>query len=184
MLYVFFWNEPEGKKGSLHEAATKNIDVNIWKCAIQLQDIGILAKFAAWDMVATVAKYHRNCLRPYYNRTREPVSTDTDVDRQRSIAVAELLAFIEDTQSDEDNAPVFKLVDLANMYRHRLEQLGVSIENRIHTSRLKLPLLAELPDLRAHKQGRDTLLMFENIGPALNKAYDHDSDAMHLVRAA
>jgi hypothetical protein len=40
----FFCNEPEGHKGSLHEAATKNIDKNVKKCATQLQDTGILAK--------------------------------------------------------------------------------------------------------------------------------------------
>ena len=59
------------------------------------------------------------------------------------------------------------------------------VTNRIHTTRLKDILLSVLPDLRAHSQGRDTLLLFENnIGPALMKACDHDNDAMHLVRTA
>ena len=40
---------------------------------------------------------------------------------------------------------------------------------------------ALLQELRAHSQGRDTLLAFQE---ALKKVCDHDSDAMHLVRAA
>src|SRR5207244_5773107 len=56
---------------------------------------------------------------------------------------------------------------------------------RIHTTRLKNRLLVTLPDLRAYSQGRDTLLSFEkDIGPAIMNACYHDSDAMHLMRAA
>ncbi|KAK1895105.1 Coiled-coil domain containing protein 25 [Dissostichus eleginoides] len=67
----------------------------------------------------------------------------------------------------------------------RLEQLGLTVEKQIHTTRLKKRLLSALPQLRAHSQGRDTLLSFEkDIGPALMMACLHDSDAMHLMRAA
>ena len=48
-------------------------------------------------------------------------------------------------------------------------------------------LLAEFPGMRAQKKGRDVLLAFEDdIGPALAKAceFDSDSDAIHLARAA
>ena len=84
-----------------------------------------------------------------------------------------------------DNVSVFKLSDVANLYKMRLEQLGVMVTNIIHTTRLKDIRISVRPDLRANSQGRDTLLLFEkNIGPALMKAYDHDSDVMHLVRAA
>ena len=60
------------------------------------------------------------------------------------------------------------------LYKTRLEQVGAMVTNRIHTTRLKDRLLSVLPDLIAHSQGRDTLLLFEkNIGPALMKACDH-----------
>ncbi|KAG0713757.1 hypothetical protein GWK47_015523 [Chionoecetes opilio] len=92
---------------------------------------------------------------------------------------------MEDMHADEDNSPVFKLSDVANLYKTGLEQLAATVTNRIHTTRLKDRLLSVFPDLRAHSQGRDTLLLFEkDIGPTLKKACDHDSDAMHLVRAA
>ena len=63
--------------------------------------------------------------------------------------------------ADEDNAPVFKLSDVADLYKTRLEQLGVMVTNRLHTTGLKDRLLSVLPDLRAHSQGRVTLLLFE-----------------------
>ena len=60
-------------------------------------------------------------------------------------------------------------------------------DGRVHASRLKLRLLAVLPDLRANLKGRSVILSFDDeIGGALKKACDHDSDrdAMYLVRAA
>ena len=45
--------------------------------------------------------------------------------------------------------------------------------------------MAELPEFRARSEERNTLLTFQkNIGSALKKACDHDSDVMHLARAA
>ena len=80
-----------------------------------------------------------------------------------------------------------KLADLARLYKTRLEQLGAAVEGRVHTSRLKIRLLSAFPDLRACLQGRNVMLTFHNdIGTALKKSCDHDSDqdTMHLVRAA
>lgn len=60
---------------------------------------------------------------------------------------------MEEVSSDKDSASVFKLADLAQLYKVRLEQLGVVVENCLHTTRLKNRLLSELPDLQAHYQG-------------------------------
>ena len=154
---------------------------------LDTEDTALLAMFAAGDMVAIEAKYHNKCLCALYNRSRQasPKDGDGEEDRLHGIAFAELVVFMEDMCSDEDSAPIFKLTDLAKHYKVRLEQLGVTVNNRIHTTRLKNRLLSELPDLKAYSEGRDTLLTFEkDIGPALKKACDHDSDTMHLVRAA
>ena len=92
---------------------------------------------------------------------------------------------MEDMCCDEESAPVFKLTDIAKMYKVRLQQLGVTVDTRIHSTRLKNRLLSELPDLRSYSDGRNTLLTFQrNIGSALRKACNSDSDAMYLVRAA
>ena len=57
--------------------------------------------------------------------------------------------------------------------------------NRIDSTRRKIRLLSALPDLTAHVQEREILLTFEeDIGVALIKACDGDSDAVHLIRAA
>ena len=120
-----------------------------------------------------------------YNRARATDSTSSDSDRNahlHGIAYAELVAFMEDLHKEESVAPIFKLKDLAQMYTIRLKQLGVTTENRIHTSRLKNRLLSVIPDLKACSQGRDVILSFdEDISTAIKKACDHDSDAMHLA---
>ena len=90
---------------------------------------------------------------------------------------------MEDTCKEEGIVPTFKLSDLTHMYKTQLEQLGVSVDNRIHSSRLKIRLLVALPDLKAHSQGRDVLLTFD-IGNAIRKACDHDNDATLLAPAA
>ncbi|KAG0729102.1 hypothetical protein GWK47_003575 [Chionoecetes opilio] len=51
---------------------------------------------------------------------------DEDADRLHGIAFVELVVFMEDMHADEDNAPVFKLSDVANLYKTRLEQLGAT----------------------------------------------------------
>ncbi|XP_041462085.1 uncharacterized protein LOC121413358 [Lytechinus variegatus] len=180
----FFCNKPGGNE-ELHHASTMDIDKNVRRCATELGDTELIAKLCAGDMVAIKAKYHRNCLRSLYNRIRPIAPKDDDADQLHGIAFAELVVFMEERRADEDIAPVFKLSDLAHLYKTRLEQLGATINNRIHTTRLKERLLSELPELSAHSHGRDTLLLFEkDVGPALRKACERDNDAMYLVRAA
>ena len=182
----FFCDGAAGSAG-LHEASTYNIDRNVRRCDLDLEDTALLSKLAPGDMIAIEAKYHHHCLRSLYNRARQAAPKDDDGDDSclHGIAFAELVAFMEDMNSDEDSAPVFKLVDIAQLYKVRLEQLCMTVETRIHSTRLKNKLLSALPDLRAYSQGRDTLLGFEkDIGPALMKACYHDSDAMQLMRAA
>ena len=65
-----------------------------------------------------------------------PKGSDGDDSCLHGIAFAELVSFMEDMKSD-----------------------GLTVEKRIHTTRLKNRLLSALPDLRAHSQGRDTLLI-------------------------
>lgn len=183
----FFCNEPATGSSGLHNASTYNIDTNVRKCALELEDSALLAKLAEGDMIAIEAKYHHSCLRSLYNRARQAASKGNDGDDSclHGIAFAQLVAYLEDMNSDENSAPVFKLTDIAQLYKTRLEQLGVTVDKRIHTTRLKERLLTELPHLKAHSEGRDTLLSFEkDIGPALMIACHNDHDAVHLMRAA
>ena len=57
----------------------------------------------------------------------------------------------------------------------------------MHGARLKERLLKHLPDLRAHNNGRDVFLVFQNdIGAALAKVVeqDDDDDTVQLTHAA
>jgi len=186
----FFCGQSSGTIG-LHEAATFQIDERVRACAVLLGDTELLAKLSPGDMVALDAKYHTKCLVGLYNRARKAKADGLKGTDQKEmfsgIVFAELVMYIEEAHLDGDTAPVFKLVDLAQLYNSRMEQLGLKVDTRLHTTRLKERLLAHFPDLRAQKKGRDVLLVFEeDIGAALAKAceLDSDCDAVHLARAA
>ena len=145
-------------------------------CAQLLEDTELLAKLSVGDMVALEAKYHTKCLVGLYNRARRAkaksgLKSTGEEDIMSRIAFAELVMYIEETRySDEDQAPVFKLSDLAQLYVSRMEQLGVKVDTRVHTTRLKQRLLAQFTDMKAQKKGRDVLMAFEeDIGTALAK---------------
>jgi len=85
---------------------------------------------------------------------------------------------------EETVAPVFKLSDLANMYRTLLEQLGGAVCSQIHTLRLKISLMAVFRNFKAHTQGKNVIVKFDDdVSVAFKKACDYDDDAMHLARA-
>ena len=103
------------------------------------------------------------------------------------IAFAGLVSYIEEVRMDSLVAPVFKLTDLVNLYSTRLEQLGTHVTGRVHSTRLKNRIPSYFPDMNAHTQGRDVVLVCnEHVGAALRKACEHDSDlhAIHLAKAA
>ena len=118
----FFCNEP-ASSARLPNASTYNIDTNVRRAALDVGDTVLLAKLAAGDTTAIVAKYHQNCLRSLYNRARQdaPKGNDGQESCLHGIAFAELVAFLEDMNNDEDNAPVFKLIDIAQLYKVILE---------------------------------------------------------------
>ena len=154
---------------------------------LQLEDRELLAKLSAGDMIALEAKYHWNCLTTLYNKARqatEKQEKEENYSHLHGIAFAELVAYLEDMR-DEESVSMFKLTDMVSLYKKRLQQLGVTVGNRIHSACLKIRLLSALPDLTTHVQGREILLTFkEDIGLALIKACDSDGDAVHLMRAA
>ena len=186
----FFCGQPPGDS-RLHEAATFQIDKRVRTCAELLEDTKLLAKLSVGDMVALEAKYHTKCLVGLYNRARKAKSiglnSASEEEVTSRIAFAELVMYIEETRNlDEQRARVFNLSDLAQLYVSRMEQLGVKLDVRVHTTRLKQRLLAQFIDMQAQKQGRDILMAFEeDIGTALAKAceFDSDNDAIHLARA-
>ena len=103
-----------------------------------------------------------------------------------SIALAELLAYIDESRK-EDDIRVFKLADLCKLYSTRLQQFGVERYDYVHSTRLKNHILTHFPDLAVHKEGYDVLLAFnKDLWAALHVSLDqnHDDEAICLARAA
>ena len=178
-----------GKSGdALRNASTFEVDIRVRQCALKLQDKPLLAKLSAGDLIAQEAKYHPQCLASLYNKARDTKAPESNADDvNHGIAFAGLISYIEEVRMDSLVAPVFKLTDLVNLYRTRLEQLGTHITGRIHSTKLKNRILSYFPDMNAHTQGRDVILVCnKDVGAALRKACEHDSDndAVHLARAA
>ena len=181
--------QPATTGKSLCKASTFGMDVRVRQCAVKLQDKQLLAKLSAGDLIAQDALYHLPCLVSLYNRARETTtSEDTNADAlNHGIAFAELVSYIEDCRKDTELAPIFKLTDLISLYTTTLKQLGTGAAGRIHSTKLKDRILSFFPDMEAHKQGRNLVLIGnEHIGSALSKAceYDADNDAVILARAA
>ena len=161
-MFVSFAKNPATPSSSLHNASTNKIDAKVREYAIALEDTALLAKLSGGDMIAIEAKYHQSCLLSFYNKARQAASKNKDGDEDCSlhrIAFAQLVAYVEDMNSDENSAPVFKMTDIAKVYKTRKEHLDVSVGNRIHTIRLKNRLLLEITHLMAYSQGRETQLL-------------------------
>ena len=160
--------------------------MKVRRCALQLEDRELLAKLSAGEMIALEAKYHRNCLTTLCNKARqatEKQEKEENYSPLHGFAFAELVAYMEDMQDDE-SVYVFKLTDIVSLYKKRMQQLGVTVGNRIHSTLLKVRLLSALPDLTAHVQGREILSFKEDSELAVIKACDGKSDAVHLMRSA
>ena len=94
---------------------------------------------------------------------------------------------LKNSKEFADEVRVLKLADLAKMFSARLNQLGVDVSGCLHTTELKNRILAQFPDMQAHREGRDILLAFkDDIAFALKKAYgtNFDDEAIILAKAA
>ena len=93
------------------------------------------------------------------------------------VLLAELIAYMKDTHIESDAAPVFRLAELARLYKTRLKLLGGDVLGRFNNSHLKTRILAQQQDLQAYREGRDVLLAFsKDVGAALQQAYERDID--------
>jgi len=188
----FFCNQVLGTLG-LQRASTLELDRKVRESAMKLKRNDLLAKLSSGDMIAIEAKYHARCLVSLYNDVRKlEIKSKSEEEKSMSslhgIAFASLVSYLEEHRDSGETAPVFKLADLGRLNSKKLQELGFlkSCLN-INTTRLKERLLAAIPDLTAHTQGKHILLVFNDaIGDAFRKAckQDYDSEALHLARAA
>ena len=107
----------------------------------------LLSKLTGGDMVAIDAVYHTKCLVNFYNRARRKYSTE-NVEHQSASqldAFAEVVSYIEGFTEGQETVPVFPLAELGKMYCNIIEDLGGDQTARLHTTRLKEKLEAEIP---------------------------------------
>ena len=176
--------------GILHKVATMAVDSYVRNCAAELSDVKLSAKLAAGDLHALDAVYHKNCMSGLFNRYKQHVNRCNYLypeNSNESIALAELVAYIETRAENIDDFAFFKLADLAKLYKTRLEQLGVYVPECFNATRLKERILQQCPALHVSKKGQDVILAFgDDIGAAIHYANENsrDSHAIYLTNAA
>ena len=180
----------------LRQVMTFAVNDRVCKRAAILQDSMLLAKLATGDMIATEAKYHPSCLlNLYYKAGRVQSSEDNTGNPDdtllsdicgESLALAQVIAYIEDRRVSVSTPVVFKLSELKKLYWEQLVRHKVPLGTQTHSSRFKERLLTNCPHLTCVSHGRDVLLTFEqHIGVALQQVTEHtDSDAVSLMHAA
>ena len=179
----------------LRQVMTFGVHDKVHKCATIVQDAMLLAKLSVGDMIATEAKYHPSCLLNLYYKAGRVQATNDLIDDDRtpssdidcdSLALADVVSYLEDRRLLDATPSVFKLSDLNRLYSQQLQKHKVTTSSKCHSSRLKERLLANCPGLTSVTHGRDVFLTFaEHIGIALQKATEvADSDAVRLMHAA
>ena len=180
---VCFFCDKADKSDTLHEASSFQMDARVRECAQTLQDKFFWAKLSAGDLVAQEAKYHAVCLALLYQKGKLKSSCYShEDDTSQSVALAELIEYIEDYKLKSNTAPIFN-----RLYATRLEQMGVSPSGTLHSTYLKERLLRRIPGLKAYTEDRDVLLAYDkDIGIGLKKAEmdNCDNEASHIIQVA
>ncbi|CAH1160137.1 unnamed protein product [Phaedon cochleariae] len=185
----FFCDGEETADHKFHLVLTLGLDAKVRECATKLGDQKLLAKLNKGDMVAQDATYHKLCLVKLYNKCRRVQPSDEEPEEHgkvEAMVLAELITYIESARGDT-NSPVFKMTDLVNMYTERLNQMGIDVQGRIHSTKLKDRILTQINDLRSFRKGRDSYLVFDSeLEDVIQKAYQHklDDEANILSKAA
>lgn len=96
------------------------------ECVRNLSSMKLLAKFIVGDVVSQEFKYHPACLVGLYNRERDHLNAIKQEQSLKSSAFewypsicSELVSYITDmkTTSEGTDAVIFKLTDLASLYK-------------------------------------------------------------------
>lgn len=187
-----FLCEKEDVISNLRQAMTMKLNDRLNQCARNLNHGSLLAKLSAGDVVAQELKYHSSCLVCLYNEERAHLNAikqenraSNAVDDLYPVVFSELVIYIMDCRvTSPDTTPtIFKLSDLVTLYKCRLEQLGVKSPD-VNPTRLKQQLLSRIPELEAHRKGRDVLIAFKkDVSSVLSDASKY-SEAIHLAKAA
>ena len=180
-LLCFFCGK--GKPQNLHRAPTFKLGKKVREYAMTFQDFDLLAKLSEGDMIAQDATYHPLCL---LNDNSAPIGDEEK--ELHGMVLAELAAFMRQERDRLGGNCIFKMVDLAGLYKKQLfEDLGGVLPERVQSTRVKLRLLAHIDGLTKSKRGKTTYLAFDDdLCDVFKTIYekDFDEDAFILSRAA
>ena len=114
----------------IHQVQTIATDNRVRQIAQEIGDVKILGKLSEGDMIALEAKYHAKCLVFYYNQVRvyENSAEKEKYQLVNAQVFAELVAYINDCCSDNEDSPVFILSDLVSLYQARLEHFNLEVD--------------------------------------------------------
>ena len=102
------------------------------------------------------------------NQKKTEVAYNDTVKQIHGQVLSELAQYMEHVAKDDIKNNVFKLVDLATLFKERVIELGGHTSNRVHTTKLKNRLLAQVENLREYKDKKFSYLTFdENVGTIL-----------------
>ncbi len=187
-----FFCELDDTNESLHLATTFQLNSNVKKAAIELQDTKLIAKLSEGDMVAIEAKYHRSCLVALYNRQRrihrKLDQPDDDKSLIHGIVLSQIIEYIKMLFETADVAPVFKMSNLVSLYCKRLHHYGIEVIKRdVHSTRLKDNILKHIPELEEQKlSSHDVYLSFkkDTAKAVFTACHNSEDDGMVLFHAA
>ena len=172
---------------------TMQLNDRVNECARTLGDGQLLAKLSGGDVVAQELKYHPLCLVGLYNIESPHLKSLSDKQSKHNcpvkganrLAFSELVTYINETKNNSESTTlvVFRLADLAALYKQRLQQFG-PLSQDINTTRLKEHLLEQIPELEAHRRGRDILLAFrKDVSSVLSQGSEF-TEALVLTKVA
>ena len=99
------------------------------------------------------AKYYRYCLNNLYRKASNIQLEGHFTNEERKlhgIAFGRAISFIEEALlNTTDTIPVFTLSDLIKHYNSSLQDLGSTLQTRIHSTRFKQRLIADIADIAA-----------------------------------
>ena len=139
MLFLFC----DSTEGDIHKALTCELERMVKQCATILEDNTLLGKPNAGDVIVKDVIYHSHLVLYRRSKQKSFVLDDNENDLKKQIngqVPLELALYMEQT-ANEDNGYIFKIVDLANLYKTRVRELGDHTLNRFYTTKLKQQLL-------------------------------------------
>ena len=172
----------------MHSVSSTECNLHVKALATDLEDFDMLGKLTNGDLFAQDAVYHKECMTKYYTRHRSHLRKkysegNTSQSESEGIALAETVAYVIEEESDGP----FYTIELAELYKTRLKELGGVVPNRIHTPCFQERFLSQIPWMRGQKAGKKLYIACDTaIGKAAARELHQspDQDACNMAHTA